>query len=74
MNRIRYPEKKVAYQGKLLENCESFRSHGTHKNNPKPDIHNASNDGEAHNWTGYYCLNIKEIQKEIWRKYMSGRP
>lgn len=44
------------------------------ENNPKPDVHNASNDGEAHNWTRYYCLDIKEMQKESWRKDMSGRP
>lgn len=46
--------------------------HIEHK--PKSDVHNASNDGEAHNWTGFYCLDIKEMQKESWRKDMSGRP
>lgn len=77
-NRIRYLEKKVAYQGKLinfLENGESFRSRQTQpENNPQPHVHNVSDNGEALNSTGYYSLDIKEIWMENWSKEMSGRP
>lgn len=76
-NRIRYLEKKVAYQEKLinfLENGESFRSRETPPaNNKQPNIHNGSNDVEAFNSTGYYSLDLKEMQQENWRKEMSGR-
>lgn len=77
-NRIRYLEKKVAYQGKLinfLENGESFRSRQTQPaNNPQPHIHDASNDVDANNSTGYYSLDIKEMQNENWSGDLSGHP
>lgn len=77
-NRIRYLEKKVAYQEKIinfLENGESFSSRQAQsENNPQPHVHNASDNGEAFNSTGYYSLNIQEMQQENWSKEMSGRP
>lgn len=77
-NRIRYLEKKVAYQDKLINiliNGESFRSRQTQlENNPQPFVLNDSNDVEVNNSTGYYSLDIKEMPKEIWSKEMSGRP
>eukprot|EP00105_Crassostrea_gigas_P014556 XP_011431248.1 PREDICTED: heavy metal-binding protein HIP [Crassostrea gigas] len=77
-NRIRYLEKKVAYQGKLinfLENRESFRSRQTQSaNNPQPHIHDASNDVEANNSIGYFSLDIKEMQSKNWSGELSGHP
>lgn len=77
-NRIRYLEKKVVYQEKLidfLENGKSFRGRQRQpENSQHPSIHNKSDDVEAFNSTGYYSLDIKELQKESWSKEMSGRP
>eukprot|EP00105_Crassostrea_gigas_P014557 XP_011431249.1 PREDICTED: heavy metal-binding protein HIP [Crassostrea gigas] len=78
LNRIRYLEKKVAYQEKLinfLENGESFRSYQTQpENSQQPHIQNASNNAESNNSTGYYSLDIKEMQKENWGRKVSGHP
>eukprot|EP00105_Crassostrea_gigas_P014555 XP_011431247.1 PREDICTED: uncharacterized protein LOC105330966 [Crassostrea gigas] len=77
-NRIRYLEKKVAYQGKLiefLETGESFRSRQTQPaNKPQPHVHNASNDIEAKNSTAYSFIDIKEMQNENWSGDLSGHP
>lgn len=87
-NRIRYLEKKVAYQENLinvLENDESLsgrqrqqKKKQKKKTNKKKSqqlpIHNKSDVVEAFNLTGYYSLDIKEVQKESWRKEMAGRP
>lgn len=81
-NRIRYLEKKVAYQENLknvLENDESLSGRQRQQKNPTKNsqqlpIHNESDVVEAFNLTGYYSLDIKEVQKESWRKEMAGRP
>lgn len=71
-NRIQYLEKKVAYQEKIinfLENGKSFSSPRTQSGISKqPSIHNISDEVEVSNSTGYYSLDIKEIQKENWSK------
>lgn len=80
LNRIRYLEKKVAYQENLknvLENDESLsgrQRQQKNKNSQHLPIHNKSDVVEAFNLTGYYSLDIKEVQKESWRKEMAGRP
>lgn len=83
-NRIRYLEKKVAYQENLinvLENDESLsgrqrqqKKKPNKKTSQQLPIHNKSDVVEAFNLTGYYSLDIKEVQKESWRKEMAGRP
>lgn len=77
-NCIRYIEKRVAYQEKLmniLENGESFRGlQRQPENSQQQPIHNESDVVEAFNWTGYYSLDIKEMQEEHLSKEMSGRP
>lgn len=77
-NRIRYLEKKIAYQEKLInffENGESFKSRPIQsENSQEPHVHNVSNDVESKKLTGHYSLNIKERQNENWRKEMSWRP
>lgn len=76
-NRIRYLEIKVTYQEKVINvlvNGESIKNVQTQpENNKHQQVHNASKDVEAFKSTGYYALDIKEMQNENWSKERSGR-
>lgn len=76
-NRIRYLERKVAYQENLknvLENDESLCGRQRQqKYSQQLPIHNKSDVVEAFNSTRYYSLDIKEVQKESWRKGMAEK-
>lgn len=69
-NRIRHLEKKVAYQEKLINFLVNINSFSTAQTQPEkshqPHVHNAINDIEALNSTGYSSLDIKEMRKENW--------
>lgn len=76
-NRIRYLERKVAYQENLKnvpENDESLCGRQRQqKYSQQLPIHNKSDVVEAFNSTRYYSLDIKEVQKEGWRKEMAEK-
>lgn len=77
-NRIRYLEIKVTYQEKVInflvngESIKNFQSQP--ENNKHQQVHNASKDVEAFKSTGYYALDIKEMQNKNWSEERSGRP
>lgn len=77
-NRIRYLEIKVTYQEKVINflvNGESIKKFQTQpENNKYQQVHNASKDVEAFKSTGYYALDIKEMQNKNWSEERSGRP